>query len=103
MNATTKQAECRIVIVNDVLGTRVETMSPQTVKEALQDHGDVRIAKEWADWFGVAPDSFGNEPIAVCLHQTDDQIIVRWHVVGDPEAARVAMQTVLDGSWRAME
>ena len=92
---------CRIVVINDVLGTRVEVVSPQSVADAMKDNGPVCLALAWMAWMGCNY-SVNCVPIGVALHRTDDTITVRWHVENraDPEEAKAAMRAVLDGTWR---
>ena len=92
---------CRVIIVNDVDGTCGECISPQSVKEAEVNHGAVATAVEWNKAIEFW-DDIDNQPIAVSIRKTFDTIVVRWHVTGDPEAARVAMREVLDGTWKAV-
>ena len=89
-------AGCQIVIIDEVFGTRKELVSPQTIDEALKNQGDVARANLWVQYQEILrPDH--EEPIGVSNRKSEDTIIVRWHVTGDLEAARAAMQYVLAG------
>lgn len=104
---TTQTASCRVIVVNDVLGTRTEATSPQTSEEAMKNHGLVRLARDWLGFYHTddltVENWVGVQPIACSIHRTADAVIVHWHVVGDPEAARTAMREVLDGTWKEGE
>ena len=98
--AAQASGSCRIVVVNDVLGTRTDYQSPQSVADAMKDHGEVAIAKEWAEYEPFVSHD-GDEPIAVAIRKTADAIAIHWHVIGDDiEAARCAMRRVLAGEGR---
>ena len=99
---------CRVVVLNEVTGTREETLSPQTPEEAIKNHGAVALACEFIYWTNgddwPAEDDWA---IAVCIHRTADQVTVRWYKTNhwctarkQLGAAREQMQQVLDGTWR---
>ncbi|OHB70475.1 MAG: hypothetical protein A2V70_06185 [Planctomycetes bacterium RBG_13_63_9] len=98
MTTNPKPDHCRIIIVNDVLGTRTEIDSPQSVEEALQNHGDVITADLWLSHLEIVrPEDFLTQPIGVCIRHNDEEIHIRWHVVdGDEEAVCMAWKDVLD-------
>jgi hypothetical protein len=96
---------CKIVVVNDILDTRTEEVSPQSPEEAMGNHGQVSLAAEFLKWFGSTYDerkldgSYPEDPIAVAILRTDDTIIVRGHSTGDDEAARARMREILTPGW----
>ncbi len=100
---TTPESLCectRILVVNEVLGTQSEVFTPQSLADALNNHGDVHLATVWIEAH-EGPDA---GPLGCCLHKNrlDNTITVCWFpVTNDMEAARVAMREVLAGTWRA--
>ncbi len=94
---------CRIVVENEVFGTRTITHSPQDVEEAMTNHGDVVTADEWIRYHGLTDGTCYEDPqpVAACILKSKGEIKVQWHVTGDVEAARLAMTEIMDGSWRA--
>ena len=102
MTTATQPDSCRITVINEILHTRKETVSPQSVKDALENQGDVAAAALFINYMEV----FGEKdrPIGVCVRHDDGEILIRWHPAlhSDPESARAAMLAVLDnpgGSW----
>ncbi len=92
---TVVQDSCRIVTINDVLGTCTVTHSPQSVSDAMKNHGGLGLAQSW-----IEEESFvgsENEPIAVSIRRGEHVVIVHWHAIGDIEAARDVMQQILSG------
>ncbi len=101
-------ASCRILIVNEVFGTCDEMTSPQTPREAVRNHGQVRLAMDWIRYHQPThlplEKLIGFQPIACSVQCTADTVIVHWHVAGDDlEAARIAMTEYVDGTWRDRE
>ena len=99
---TPAAATCRIVIINDVLGTRMETYSPQSAEDALRNHGDVAQAKVYVDLLDcIRQEERNNKTIGVSIRHNDDSITIHWHITGDVENAEVAWQDVIDsvGDW----
>ena len=105
MNTQTPHAltGCLIAVENEVFGTRKVVYSPQSVEEAMQSHGDVVTADEWIRWHGLTDGGSYEDPqpVAACIFKSKGEIKVLWHIVGDAEAARLAMTEIMDGSWRA--
>ncbi len=94
---------CRIVVENEVFGTRKVVYSPQGVEEALVNHGDVATARLWIDYHDLTycTNYEDPQPVAACILKSKGEIRVLWHIVGDAEAARLAMTEIVNGSWRA--
>lgn len=93
---------CRIVVINDVLETRTEVVSPQSPMEAMENHGRIRLAKHFLSWHGTGDQqrldgTYDSQPIGVAIHRMADQVIVRWFATGDDDAAKTLMQEVLSG------
>lgn len=105
---TTQAASCRVVVINDVLDSRTELDTPQTAEEAMRNHGLVKSANDWIAWHGTGDGllldgTYQDTPVACSVRHTDDLVTVHWHIVGDPESARDAMRTILDGTWKRGE
>lgn len=86
--------ETRIVIVNEVLDTRQELVLPETPDEAMKNCLVLETARRWSEWH-----TDDNEPLAVCIVKRQQEIMVRWYVVGDPVTAREEMVAVQNGTW----
>ncbi len=70
---TRKPDCCRITIINDVFGTRQDIDSPQSVEEALDNHGSITAAFNW--YCRYSDDD--SMPIGVALRRDDERIIAR--------------------------
>lgn len=88
--------QCPVQIIDDVFGTRREFVLPESADEAIENCLAVASAKCWIDWHGSEDDS----SIAVSIRKTDCMIRVHWHVVGDPDRARIAMVDFYNGTWQ---
>jgi hypothetical protein len=102
MNSTHPGTVCKITVVNDILDTRSEEISPQSPEEAIQNHGQVALARHFILWYGDSHEprldgTFVDQPVAVAIHRTADSVIVHWCPDGDLEAARDRMREILSG------
>ncbi len=93
---TPVQVSCRIVEKNDVFGTATVTNSPQSVSDAMRNHGALLLAQDWIERAAFAEASDA-EPIDVSIRRTDHEIVIHWYVTGDIEHARYAMRQILAG------
>jgi len=92
---STQPAECRVIIDNQVLGTRQEFTLPVSGEEASDTC--MPVADAWR-WFLRQDDQ--DCPLAVAIHQGNHEVVVRWHAVGEPQAAQEEMRAMLDGGWK---
>ena len=104
MNRPTQNDFCRVVIINEVLGTTEESISAWGVKETLAHHGAVTRAVRWSEDYDLPADhrcysAFTPTPISVCVTARGNVVTVRWYVTGSPDEAREAMQAVLAGKY----
>ena len=94
---TSNPDHCRITVMNDVLGTVEVFESPQSVEEALDNHGACLAANNWQVHHFDEEDT----PVEVVIRHDDNQIIIHWYPTGDnPEQERLAIRDALD-AWRA--
>lgn len=85
---------CRVILDNQVVGSRQEITLPTTADEAMENCFPVTLAVRWHRWYGADH----SEPLGVAIHQKAGEILIRWYAV-DPEAARAAMASILAGNW----
>ena len=81
-----KPESCRIIVVDDVFGTRTEVESPQSGKEAVDNHGH---AKPAVDWFLSHSDD-DDDPVGLSIQYSDDLVIVHWYPTGNLDDAKAA-------------
>ena len=104
MKVTTPRSlgECTVVVINDILGTRHETISPWPSREVERCFGAVDLARQWIQFQeGFAADKGDSQPLAASI-RTDRRrgtITIRWYPTGDLEAARVCWIDIADGTW----
>lgn len=96
------QEHCRIIVQNDVLGSRAERITPQSADEAEENLGTVVHALDWAREHSelnaelVEDPTLLDTPIDVAIHKLADRIVIHWYPTGDDiDAARAAMQEIL--------
>ena len=91
---TNKLDSCRIVERNDVLGSHTVTDSPQSVADAMRNHGGLCLAQAW-----IEEEFCGSvtEPVAVAIRKSDRLVVIHWHVTGNRDEAREAMRQILAG------
>ena len=82
-------------MINDILGTRVETVHRRPAFFLLAEHPDVELAHQWII---QATDT---DEIAVAFQATDECISIRWHAITpDVETARAWMADAQTGAWK---
>ena len=89
MKTPTQETDfCRVVVVNEVLGTREAFTSAWGVKETLAHHGAVTRAVRWSEDYDLSTDhrcysAFSPPPISVCVITKGNVVTVRWYATGE--------------------
>jgi len=99
MTTATKHPECLLIVHNEVVGRRSESILPSTPDEALENCLEITRAVQFADHLDVQ-DLYRDEapePLAVSIRKGNDTIVVRWYAIGDLDAARARFCEVQEG------
>ncbi len=93
---TTTIPTTRIIVANDLLGTRREYSSPQPAEECLQNNIELLFAVKFCDQLRMFEECDMEPPALSCAVRYDEaNIAVRWFADGSPEAAMDELALVL--------
>ena len=94
----TTTSECRLIVENQILGTRSLYRLLGTVEEAQENCLEIERAIVWACTHDASPVyHYTCEPLDVAIYITGDLIRIVWHITGDPRKARERWNEILRG------
>jgi len=99
MSTATKHPECLLIVHNEVVGRRSESILPSTPDEAPENCLEITRAVQFADHLDVQ-DLYRDgdpEPLAVSIRKGHDTIVVCWYLTGDVDSARARFHEIQEG------